>query len=292
MATSLRPKPRIGRPRREFNQAVADRICEHLINGKSLRRICLYKDMPSLTIVMKWLRENPSFQQQYARAREEQADGYADELMELGKQATAENAHAIRVRVDIIKWICSKLKPRAYGDRLELGGQAATVNVAVNSGPVNITDLTRDLQFLLLETARAEAIAAGREPPTKLLLEGESQRLDEPVERQIGGFERVAEDHPQQPRAIDNVLQENRRAEFAAAIDPKPEPEYFTDDDGRRWVSREAFESALRQELREDALERARIERKVRAISNPMQMSCGGPTPLSARIRSSRKPWE
>lgn len=113
-------KRKTGRPRSEFDQKTADRICDQIIEGKSLRRICTEKWAPSKKIVLRWLKENAAFAAQYSRAREEQADGYADELMELGKQANSENAHAIRVRADIIKWVCSKLKPKRYGDRLAL----------------------------------------------------------------------------------------------------------------------------------------------------------------------------
>jgi hypothetical protein len=126
-------KKATGRPRLKFDQAIADRICEAIVQGKSLRRICAAKDMPSVTTCMKWLREDAIFAQQYARAKEEQADGYADELIELANEATATNANAIRVRADILKWVCSKLKPRRYGDRLDVRheGQASGLTIVL-----------------------------------------------------------------------------------------------------------------------------------------------------------------
>jgi hypothetical protein len=116
-------KKRTGR-QSEFNQRTADRICAQLAEGKSLRRICARKDMPQKRTVLRWLEEKPDFAAQYARARDEQADGYFDELMDLQQRANADNAHAIRVRADIIKWACSKLKPKKYGDRLGVDMQA------------------------------------------------------------------------------------------------------------------------------------------------------------------------
>lgn len=118
MTAQTKKKP--GRKRIEFDQTVADRICDMIIEGKSLRRICAMKAMPTKKTVLRWLDESPGFQTQYARAREEQAEGYADELVELAKKANSENAQAIRVRADIIKWACSKLKPKKYGDRLAI----------------------------------------------------------------------------------------------------------------------------------------------------------------------------
>jgi hypothetical protein len=146
-ATKPRKKP--GRPRIEFDEKVADRICEQIMDGKSLRRICTQKAMPTKKTVLRWLEENPSFASQYARAREEQAEGYADELIELAKKANAENAHAIRVRADIIKWACSKLKPKKYGDRIDVGMQA---DVTVRES-ADIGELARRHAFMLAESA-------------------------------------------------------------------------------------------------------------------------------------------
>ncbi len=129
MTKKTKRKP--GRPAHEFDQKVADKICSLIIEGKSLKRICAMKLMPSIDTVMRWLAETPSFHDQYARAREEQAEGYADQLVELSRKANAQNAHAIRVQVDVIKWVCSKLKPKKYGDRLEL---QADINLGAAGG--------------------------------------------------------------------------------------------------------------------------------------------------------------
>jgi len=140
---------RSGRPPLEFNQAIANRICEQIVEGKSLRRICSTKGMPSLTTVMKWLRETPEFAQQYARAREEQADGYADELIDLARKATQDNAQAIRVRADVIKWVCSKLKPRKYGDRVDLAVDREEQGGAVVQREFGAIETARRMIFVM-----------------------------------------------------------------------------------------------------------------------------------------------
>src|SRR5690242_3251509 len=66
-----------------FTQQVADRICEELANGSSLRSICLADDMPSVSTVCRWLSENAQFREQYAYAREAQADTLADEILDI-----------------------------------------------------------------------------------------------------------------------------------------------------------------------------------------------------------------
>jgi hypothetical protein len=86
----------------------------------------------------------------YARAREDQADVYADEIVEMRDKATPENAHAIRVRIDARRWIAAKLKPRVYGDR------PPDVNVQANTNIVLFDEArARELQERL-KRLRAE----------------------------------------------------------------------------------------------------------------------------------------
>lgn len=131
-------KKKVGRPSMEFNQKTADRICELIADGKSLRTICKYKLMPSRPTVLKWLREVNAFAIEYARAHEDQAEFYAEELLSLSKQANSENANAIRVRADIIKWVCAKLKPRKYADRVGLEVKADIGVTLESSDPLEV----------------------------------------------------------------------------------------------------------------------------------------------------------
>jgi hypothetical protein len=124
-------KKKRGAPRREFDQKIADKICSLIIDGKSLRRICAMKAMPSKPTVLKWLAETPSFATQYAHARDAAGDTYADYITDLVEKANAANFNAIRVKIDALKWIAAKLKPKKYGDRLEL---QADVTVSTPAG--------------------------------------------------------------------------------------------------------------------------------------------------------------
>jgi hypothetical protein len=69
--------------------------------------------------VRKWLRAKPDFVAQYARARQEQADHYADEIIEIADDQSID-PNARRVQIEARKWIACKLKPKAYGDRADV----------------------------------------------------------------------------------------------------------------------------------------------------------------------------
>lgn len=108
--------PKKGRSWTEFSQVTADLICELIVDGQSLRSICVADDMPSRTTVLKWLNENPDFASQYARAREAQQDTYAEEVVFIAD--TEEDPQKARVRIDARKWHASKLAPHKYGERV------------------------------------------------------------------------------------------------------------------------------------------------------------------------------
>lgn len=117
-----------GRPS-SFTQEIADLICERLADGESLRKICLGDDMPSKSAVFRWLLDNPDFRDQYARAREAQADAIADEILDIADDGTNDfvgedekyNGDAVqrsRLRVDARKWLAGKMAPKKYGDAM------------------------------------------------------------------------------------------------------------------------------------------------------------------------------
>ena len=72
-----------GRPT-EYSQEIADVICEEIsTSNKSLKTICDDKYMPAVRTVLYWLNSNKDFLQQYTRAKEEQADFLAEEIIEI-----------------------------------------------------------------------------------------------------------------------------------------------------------------------------------------------------------------
>lgn len=138
-----------GRPS-SYTAEIADAICERLVMGQSLNSICQSDDMPALSTVYKWLRERNEFSENYARAREDQADTYAEEIIDIaddsggdaviemrdGKPFAVFDGEAVqraRLRVDSRKWVAAKLKPRTYGDKLDTH-HTGNVNLIVETG--------------------------------------------------------------------------------------------------------------------------------------------------------------
>lgn len=129
-----------------YTEEIALRICERLADGESLKAMCEDEDMPSKSTVFKWLAENSTFSDMYARAREAQADALFDDVLSIADDGRndwmeknfgeetrwVENGEALRrsqLRIDARKWMAGKLRPKKYGEKLELehGGQVALV---------------------------------------------------------------------------------------------------------------------------------------------------------------------
>jgi hypothetical protein len=110
------------------------------VDGESLRQICRDPQMPSKTSVMRWLAAHKSFSDQYARARLEQAEGFADEILEIADDSRndwierefgrgnvvevpdREVTDRSKLRVDARKWLMSKMLPKKYGEAVLLKG--------------------------------------------------------------------------------------------------------------------------------------------------------------------------
>lgn len=126
----------MGRPTL-FNQRTADAICERLASGLSLRNICRNKGMPHKATVFRWLALNSEFSDQYARARESQADLLVDEMIDIAdmpkigkktkrtsdgkvEEITFDMTEHRRLQIETRKWVAARMRPKKYGDKLDI----------------------------------------------------------------------------------------------------------------------------------------------------------------------------
>lgn len=151
-----------GRPT-NYTQELADSICDMLAEGISLRTVCLDEKLPDKSTVFRWLRTNPEFRDQYEKAKQESADAMAEETLYIADNPVMGEIKTIRpdgsveikhdemlghrrLQVDTRKWLMAKMKPKKYGDKLDmttngkdlprpiLGG----VTVQNNEGDINV----------------------------------------------------------------------------------------------------------------------------------------------------------
>jgi hypothetical protein len=138
VATDLVPNkiedqtPAKGRPT-DYTPELGDLICSMLAEGISLKRVCEKAEMPSRQTIYTWLRIHETFLDNYMRAKDDSADAYADDIADIADRVMDRDPqrridpHAARVAIEGKKWAASKLKPKKYGDKLDLTGET-TIN--------------------------------------------------------------------------------------------------------------------------------------------------------------------
>jgi hypothetical protein len=120
----------VGRPS-DYTQELANKICSKLSEGISLRTVCLADDMPDKSTVFDWLATKKEFAYQYACAKEQGTEAMNELLLDLGDEAielaqsvndkaSSAVVQAVKLKADNLKWVMSKMKPKKYGDKLDL----------------------------------------------------------------------------------------------------------------------------------------------------------------------------
>ena len=135
-----------------YPESIRLEICERIAKGESMVSICASEGMPVQSVVYSWLTVDSDFAERYARAREQQAEHYLDEIIAISDDVTLDeiidgegnprtNHEAIqrsRLKVDTRKWAMSKLAPKKYGDKIQqeivgANGGAIQVNTTAMS---------------------------------------------------------------------------------------------------------------------------------------------------------------
>jgi hypothetical protein len=148
----------------DYSDELARAICSRLAEGESLRQICASQGMPDSATVLRWLDQHSAFREQYARAREVQAEHWVDEIIEIADDAVNDweerekkdgtTSMAVRhdhisrakLRIDTRKWLMSRLVPKKYGDTSEMAGKEEEVSDL---------EAARRIAFVLERGARA-----------------------------------------------------------------------------------------------------------------------------------------
>jgi len=123
-----------------YTPEIAAKFCAAVAEGeKSIRAICKQKGMPSKATVFRWLAEHQDFRTMYEIAKEEQADTYVDEIVEIADKCEKGQVAVQRAKLQIYARIeaAQKMKPKKYGKLLQLAGEGG--------GPVAIQAITRKI---------------------------------------------------------------------------------------------------------------------------------------------------
>jgi len=129
-----------------YTPEMAQRICDELATGRTLRDVCRDEGMPPESTVRLWaVRNENGFAAQYAEARQVGYLCMGDDLVEIaddgrndwmerqgddspGWQVNGEHVQRSRLRLDTRKWLLSKALPKIFGDKLDLSSNDGSMS--------------------------------------------------------------------------------------------------------------------------------------------------------------------
>jgi hypothetical protein len=120
-------EPRTGRPTLKTPE-LCTLICDRMAEGETLTNICRDPDMPAWSTVHDWKHADESFRQALMRAREQQAEVWAEEIMSISDDElpTHEAIGRARLRMQSRQWLAGKYNPQFADKPTQVG-----VNVGV-----------------------------------------------------------------------------------------------------------------------------------------------------------------
>lgn len=119
-----------------YSTEKAEKICALILEGYTVKDICAMDGMPAMTTFFRWLRVHDEFAQMYTQAKEEQAEIFVQDMVQIADDGrndyvekerkdgstyiALDNEHVqrSRLRIDTRKWLASKFKAKKYGDRM------------------------------------------------------------------------------------------------------------------------------------------------------------------------------
>jgi hypothetical protein len=141
---------KMGRPS-IYKPKIAEKICDRMILGNSIRSICGEEGMPSEATLYRWLVADSDFRQKYRAAREIQKEAFLEEMLREatdrtgdffmdGNQLRPNTANVMRSKVitDNLKWVMGRM----IGSSSAAGGP---VSFSFDNGPV--TAITRTIVY-------------------------------------------------------------------------------------------------------------------------------------------------
>lgn len=121
------------KPGSEDRAVISQMVLDGMRSGLSAFKACQAAGVPNSTF-LRWVDDDATLAENYARAREDLIERMATEIMEISDQDvgvavdgkkdwSAVQKH--RLQVDTRKWLLSKLAPKKFGDKIEVSGDPA-----------------------------------------------------------------------------------------------------------------------------------------------------------------------
>ena len=123
-------------PKYEFSKIIGDIICQRIVEGELLTKICADPNVPGYSIISRWRRENEDFHKAIRIATEERAEFYHDKALDTADGSNDKDTVANdKLKVDTLKWAAGVGSPDKYGTKTKVVGDAnAPLAIIIDTG--------------------------------------------------------------------------------------------------------------------------------------------------------------
>ena len=130
----------------KLSKAVAQRFCDLISESdKSVQQILAENpDLPSFKRLYNWQQNVPWFNAMWSQARIKQTHFFAQKCVDLYNSAEPKTAHVVRIKFDILKWLCAKFNPEIFAEK-PAAAPVQTVNVGIAIDPQRLSELRTKL---------------------------------------------------------------------------------------------------------------------------------------------------
>lgn len=94
-------------------------ILNRMVNGEAIAKILKAKGVHRAMDFYDWLDASPNRALAYARAQEHKAEVYVDECVSIADNKEL-NPNVARNMIQVRQWYGAKVKPKKYGDRVDI----------------------------------------------------------------------------------------------------------------------------------------------------------------------------
>lgn len=103
----------------DYSLALVDAILSELEKGRTLSAICRgYEGFPRTTF-LQWVKDDrDGLADRYARARDTGYEAMGEDIIDIPD--LSQDPAKARLQVDARKWVLSKMRPKTYGDKLDV----------------------------------------------------------------------------------------------------------------------------------------------------------------------------
>lgn len=134
-----------------YSKNISEFISDKVASGMKLSEVCKLSGVPPLSLVIRWLRDYPEFEEDYSAALKARAIMSLENIYEIeesSKYANKDDVPGLKLSFEASKFLAERLDRERFSPKSS--GDVGGINIQINTGIVRERD-ERDIEDVLDE---------------------------------------------------------------------------------------------------------------------------------------------